>query len=81
MALDPRFQAIIAAAAAAAPVVSPKGAAVSGALSALIQAAADFQANVHAGSVTDADLELMVIKAEANLAGLAADIAMSKGQA
>ena len=75
MALDPRFTTIIAAAGAAAAGLSPQGASVAGALSTLLQAAADFQANAAAGEVTDEGLAAMVAKAEANLDGLRQDIA------
>jgi len=75
MALDPRFTTIIAAAGAAASAFNPQGAAVTTTLTALLQAAADFQAAHAAGEVTDADLAAIIAKADANLAGLRQDIA------
>jgi len=75
MALDPRFTSIVAAAGAAAAALSPQGAAVTTTLTALLQAAADFQAAQAAGEVTDADLAAIIAKADANLAGLRQDIA------
>lgn len=76
--LDPRYTAIIAAAGAAATTLSPTGANVATTLTALLQAANDFHANVVAGEVTDEMLTSMLAKVDANLAGLASDIAATK---
>ena len=75
MSLDPRYAPIIAAAGAAAAALSPQGAAASAVLNALLQAATDFHTGIADGSITDADLDAMVAKVDANLAGLRADIA------
>lgn len=75
MSLDPRFTAIVAAAGAAATSLSPQGASVATTLTALLQAANDFHANVAAGSFTEDELAALLNKVDANLAGLGADIA------
>ena len=79
MSLDPRIAPIIAAAGAAAAVLSPgKGAAATSVLTALLQAATDFHNGVADGSITDADLDAIIAKTDADLDGLRSDIAAQK---